>query len=160
MRLVLASSLLVLALGACAFPDSMLWKSDANAAAPKPAAQQVAAAQPVPTPAPPAAAPAPAPAPPAAPPAETRKPFVVIRFEAPDPDYAQPLYEALKRALDRKPGVSFDLVAVTRHVDDAQKNLADVYHTVTDMGVPPSRLSLSSVAASDDRTNEVWIYVR
>ncbi len=83
-----------------------------------------------------------------------------IRFEAPDPDYAPSLYEALKGALARKPGVTFDLVAVTRNADDAQRNLASVYHVVTAMGLPPDRLSLAAVAAADDRTDEVWIYVR
>jgi hypothetical protein len=151
MRPTAALSLLALLLGACAFPDTSLFQSAPVQA--KPAAPVVASAAPA------APAPTPTQAPPAAP-IETRRPFVVIHFEAPDPDYAQSLYEALKDALARKPGVAFDLVAVTRNADDAQRSLASVYHTVTDMGMPADRLSLSSVAASDDRTDEVWIYVR
>jgi hypothetical protein len=148
MRPIVAASMLALLLGACAFPDTMLWHS-----AP-------AQAQALPPPAaPPPQAAAPAPLPPAAP-VERRRPFVIIRFEAPDPDYARPLYEALQGALQRKPGVAFDLVAVTRNADDAQRNLASVYQTVTNMGLPPDRLSLSAVAAADGRTDEVWIYAR
>ena len=151
MRPIAASTFFALLLGACGFPDTMLWHSNpaqATPAAIPPPMEQAAAT-----------APAPAALPPAAP-VEKRHPFVIIRFEAPDPDYARPLYEALQGALQRKPGVAFDLVAVTRSADDAQRNLASVYHTVTDMGLPPDRLSLSAVAASDDRTDEVWIYVR
>ena len=75
--------LAALALGGCSYADSLL-----GLGAPSP-----------PKPEPPAAA-APAPAPPAAsaapsaPASETRKPFVVIRFEGgPPPDYAQGLYD-------------------------------------------------------------------
>jgi len=151
MRPIAASSLLALTLGACAFPDTMLWHSTPAAADAKPAPPVVASASP---------APAGLPATPPAAPVERRRPFVIIRFEAPDPDYAEPLYEALQGALQRKPGIAFDLVAVTRNADDAQRNLASVYHTVTDMGLPPDRLSLSAVAAADERTDEVWIYAR
>ena len=38
--------------------------------------------------------------------------------------------------------------------------MADVMHTITQMGMPAERLSLSSVPAADDTTDEVWIYVR
>jgi len=100
----------------------------------------------------------PGPAP--APPEETRKPFIVIHFEEAQPDYAQDLYDALKGALARKPSARFDLVAVTRNPDAAERSMADVMHTITAMGMPAERLSLSSVAAADDKTNEVWIYVR
>ncbi|HUB95337.1 MAG TPA: hypothetical protein VL993_05435 [Stellaceae bacterium] len=150
----IAAPLVVLALGACSFPDALLLKSEPAQA--KPATTEIASAAPTPMP-PPVHAVAETPAPALV---EKRRPFVVIHFETPGPDYAQSLYEALKGALERKPGVAFDLVAVTRSADDAQRNLADVYHTVIGMGVPADRLSLSAVAATDDGTDEVWIYVR
>ena len=94
------------------------------------------------------------------PPAETRKPFVVIRFDGSQPHYADALYDALEGALARKPDAAFELVAVTRNPDAAERNLADVLHSVTNMGMPAERLSLAAVSAADDATDEVWIYVR
>ena len=140
-----------LAVTACGYSDSSFWQS----AAPEPAPTAVASAKPQ------VAAPPAAPAPAAAvAPQETRKPFVVIRFERPDPDYSQALYEAVSGALKRRPGASFDLVAVTRDADAARRNLQQVMRSLGDMGLPPDRLSLSAAAAADDATNEVWIYLR
>jgi hypothetical protein len=93
-------------------------------------------------------------------PAETRRPFVVIHFDGAEPQYAKALYDALEGALARKPDAAFELVAVTRDADAAQRNLADVLHAMTRMGMPAERLSLAAVAAADDATDEVWIYVR
>lgn len=93
-------------------------------------------------------------------PADTRKPFIVIRFAGAEPHYAEALYDALEAALARKPDAAFDLVAVTRDTDAAQRNLADVLRSMTGMGMPAERLSLAAVSAADDTTDEVWIYVR
>jgi len=138
--------LAALALAGCGYPETV-FRPQAKADAGAPASD----AAPVltrPGPAPAAAA------------AETRKPFIVIHFETAQPDYAQELYDALKDALQRKPSARFDLVAVTRDPDAAERSMADVMHTVTEMGMPAERLSLSAVAAADDATDEVWIYVR
>jgi hypothetical protein len=94
------------------------------------------------------------------PPAETRKPFVVIRFAGTEPHYAEALYDALEGALARKPDAAFELVAVTRDTDAAERNLADVLGSMTGMGMPAERLSLAAISAADDATDEVWIYVR
>jgi hypothetical protein len=138
-----------LLLGGCGF--SMPWQSRTPqappaAAAPAPAAPVAETGKPAPSP--------------AAPAAETRKPFVVIHFEEPDPDYATSLYDALSGALKRRPGIDFDLVAVTRDPDAAERNLTSVFHAMTAMGLPSDRLSLSAVAAADTATDEVWIYLR
>jgi hypothetical protein len=93
-------------------------------------------------------------------PADARKPFVVIRFDGTEPHYAEALYDALQGALARKPDAAFELVAVTRDTDAAQRNLAEVLRSVTEMGMPAERLSLAAVAAADDATDEVWVYVR
>ena len=163
-RFALAFALIAAAptLGGCGFSDSALWHSaapgPAKADAPPPAAeaakppQAAEAANPLQAAAAPSAA--------ASPPQETRKPFVVIRFERPDPDYGAALYDALSGALARRPGAGFDLVAVTRDPDAAERNLASVLHTVTAMGMPADRLSLSVAAAADDATDEVWFYLR
>ncbi len=139
--------LAALALAACGYPETV-FRPQAKADAGAPASD----AAPVLT--------RPGTAPAAAAPEETRKPFIVIHFEAAQPDYAQELYDALKDALQRKPSARFDLVAVTRDPDAAERSMADVMHTVTEMGMPAERLSLSAVAAADDATDEVWIYVR
>lgn len=93
------------------------------------------------------------------PPADA-KPFIVIHFAGAAPHYTEALYAALQGALQRKPDAAFELVAVTRDTDAAQRNLAEVLHSITEMGMPVERLSLAAVAAADDATDEVWIYVR
>jgi hypothetical protein len=142
-----------LALASCGYPETVFRPEakanvadNASASDAAPASDASGGAAPTLTPPPPRA--------------ETRKPFIVIHFETPEPDYAQNLYEALKDALARKPSARFDLVAVTRDPDAAERSMADVLHTITQMGMPAERLSLSSVAAADDATNEIWIYVR
>jgi hypothetical protein len=139
-----------LTVASCAYSENVFWQSTAPAAAPV----AVAAAKPQPAP------PAPRVVLPAAAPRETRKPFVVIRFEQPDPDFGTALYDAMSGALRRRPGVSFDLVAVTRDPEAARRNLQSVMHSLAEMGMPAERLSLSAAAAADDGTDEVWIYLR
>jgi hypothetical protein len=144
-----------LAVASCTYADDIFWQSKAPAAAPAPAA----AAKPQSAPQPAAPRPA-APAAAAAAPIETRKPFVVIRFERPDPDYGEALYDAVSGALKRQPGVGFDLVAVTRDAAAARRNLQSVMRSLAEMGLPAERLSLSAASAADDGTDEVWIYLR
>ncbi len=120
----------VLALGGCGYSDNIF---SPTAAAATPAAVPAAAA---------------------------RKPFVVIRFARPDPDYRMALYDALRGALERRPDVEFDVVAVTRDPDAAQRDLASVVHSLAAMGMPAERISLSSVAAAAGAADEVLIYLR
>jgi hypothetical protein len=140
------------ALGACGYGNDKLQAAWQGVPAPATAGSTV----------PPAAATTSKPeaALPPAPAAETRKPFVVIRFEGAEPDYAPSLYDAMKGALERKPDVAFDLVAVTRDATRAERNLEDVLHTMTAMGLPASRVTLSAAASEDEATDEVWVYVR
>jgi hypothetical protein len=157
--------LAVLTLGACGFSDTGIAPATPQAqaafaarqAAFKPATPDADATASTPAPAP---APKAAPAPTVAAPQETRQPFVVIRFEAPDPDFAPALYDAVRGALARRPDVSFDLVAVTRNADAAERNLATVTRALAQMGLPPERLTLAAASAADAGTDEVWIYAR
>src|SRR5579885_646538 len=149
---VLSACVVVLALTSCSYTDDIFWQSGK----PPPAVAKVAAAKPEIATLPAASHPKPA----AAAPEETRKPFVVIRFERPDPDDAAALYDAVSGALKRRPDVAFDLVAVTRDPDAARRNLASVMRSLAAMGLPAERLSLAAAAAADDATDEVWIYVR
>ncbi len=100
----------------------------------------------------------------------SRRPLVVIRFDRPNVDYEQALYTAVRRALERRPGASFDLVAVApnqgsaaqaaRAANEARRNAERVLRSLTSMGLPASRVTLSAGTSSDAQTNEVHIYVR
>ncbi len=162
--------LAALTLGACGFSDTGLApappqvaaKFAADEAKPKPVLpgdDTAITAPAAPAPVKPAAAPVAA-SPPVAAPEETRKPFVVIRFEAPDPDFAPALYDAVHGALTRRPGTAFDLVAVTRDAASAEHDLASVTRALTAMGMPSERLTLAAASAAEPGIDEVWIYVR
>lgn len=100
----------------------------------------------------------------------SRRPLVVIRFDRSNVNYQQALYTAVSRALERRPDASFDLVAVTPSAGSsaqvaldtskARKNAQDVLRSLTDMGLPPSRVALSATTAADATSNEVRLFVR
>ncbi len=99
-----------------------------------------------------------------------RRPLMVIRFDRPNVPYQQPLYNAVKRALERRPNATFDLVAVTPnagspaqvalHNDAAKRNAQDVLRSLNDMGLAADRVSLSATTSTSVTVNEVQIYVR
>jgi hypothetical protein len=91
-----------------------------------------------------------------------RKPLVVIRFDKPDVAYEPALYQALSRALERRPDAVFDLVAVSPTGGNAAsaKQRADaVLKSMTGMGLPQDRVSESATASASAKTSEVHIYV-
>lgn len=99
-----------------------------------------------------------------------RRPLVVIRFDRPNVVYEQALYNAVSQALERRPDVSFDLVAVspTRGgagpaalaANQARRNAEQVMRSLTDMGLPPNRLALSASNSPTVDANEVQLFVR
>lgn len=99
-----------------------------------------------------------------------QQPLVVIRFDRPNVQYQQPLYNAISTALERRPQASFDLVAVAAtggtaaeaalNVSRAKQKADDVVRALADMGLPADRLRLSSTSSAGVATNEVRIYVR
>ncbi len=101
---------------------------------------------------------------------DNRRPLVVIRFDRPNVAYEQALYNAVSQALERRPDVAFDLVAVspTRGgagqaalaASQARRNAEQVMRSLTDMGLPPNRLSLSSSNSGTADANEVQLFVR
>jgi hypothetical protein len=105
-----------------------------------------------------------------APAVSERRPLVVIRFDRPDVAYEPALRTAVTQALQRRPTATFDLVAVTPnagspaqveiHAAACKRNAESVLHAMTDMGVEPSRVSLSSTTSAAVHENEVQIYVR
>jgi hypothetical protein len=107
----------------------------------------------------------------AAPPASTSgQPLVVIRFDQPNVDYQQPLYTAVSRALERKPSATFTIQAVAPNAGSAaavavntnasRQNAENVLRSLTNMGLPADRVSLSATMSPDVQSNEVRIYVR
>jgi hypothetical protein len=128
-----------------------------------------AAAAPAPAPRPRPAAPAPSRS--AAPaPSTSGQPLVVIRFDQPNVDYEQPLYTAVSRALERKPGATFTIQAVAPNAGSAadvavntnasRQNAENVLRSLTNMGLPADRVSLSATMSPDVQSNEVRIFVR
>lgn len=114
----------------------------------------------------------PAPPPPqgAAPMVGRARPLVVIRFDQPNVNYEPALFSAVSAALERKPNAGFDLVAVAPGsgpagevnlaAQQARKNAEKVLRSLTDMGLPADRVSLSSVTNPPATVGEVHVYVR
>ena len=91
-----------------------------------------------------------------------KKPLVVIRFDKADVAYEPALYQALSRALERRPDATFDLVAVAPN--DAAQTIARrdadaVFKSMTNMGLPAERVAMAAMANSAASTPEVHIYV-
>jgi hypothetical protein len=100
----------------------------------------------------------------------TGRPFVVIRFDRPNPDYKQALYQAVSQALARRPNAGFDLVAVTPqsggpaqvalNTTQSQRNADEVRRSLISMGISPDRVSLTSATSPVAEVNEVRLYIR
>jgi hypothetical protein len=98
-----------------------------------------------------------------------RQPLVVIRFNDTKVEYEQALFTAVSRALDRKPNAGFDLVAVAPKVGTpaqvslatsrSRRNAEGVLRTLTNMGLPADRISLSATSSESAQVNEVHVYV-
>jgi hypothetical protein len=98
------------------------------------------------------------------------RPLVVIRFDRPNPAYEQALYTAVSRAIERRPEAVFDLVAVSPGrgnqaqvalaSSNAKRQAETVMRSLTDMGLPANRVSLSASTSNSAQTNEVHLYVR
>src|SRR5579864_7144132 len=117
----------------------------------------------------PAPAPRPAPARAAAPSGTDDRPLVIIRFDQPDVAYEQPLYTAVSRALERKPAATFTIQAVAPNAGSAaqvavntnasRQNAENVLRSLTNMGLPADRVTLSATMSPDIQSNEVRVIV-
>jgi hypothetical protein len=97
-------------------------------------------------------------------------PLVVIRFDRPNVDYQQILYSALTDALKARPSAAFSIVAVspTRGTASsvqlaqtaAHRHAQDVLRSMTDMGVPASRMAVASQTDPAATSSEVRVFVR
>ena len=98
------------------------------------------------------------------------RPLVVIRFDRDNVPYQQALYNAVSRALERRPNASFDLVAVSPRAGTAtqvalnstaaKRHAEAVLRSLADMGLQTNRIKLSAMTTIGAQTNEVHIYVR
>ena len=98
------------------------------------------------------------------------RPLVVIRFDQPNVDYEEPLYKAVNGALQRKPNATFTVQAVAPQANSAAEvavnttasrdNATKVLRSLTAMGMPAERMSLSATMSPDVQSGEVRIFVR
>jgi hypothetical protein len=101
---------------------------------------------------------------------EHRQPLVVIRFDRPNVSYDEALYSAVSRALQREPSARFDVVAIAPNAGNAaqvavsanasKRNAENVMRSLTSMGLPPDRITLSASSSAGVKNNEVRVYVR
>jgi TolA-binding protein len=97
-------------------------------------------------------------------------PLVVVRFDRPNVDYQQILYAALNQALQTRPSASFQVVAVapTRGnaasvqiaQSTARRHAEAVMRSMTDMGVPATRVGVASTTDPSATVSEVRVFVR
>lgn len=98
------------------------------------------------------------------------RPLVIIKFDRPNVPYQQALYNAVSRALERKPDATFDLVAVSPQKGSparvalnrtaAKRNAQGVLRALSDMGLPNNRIRLSETTSPEADNNEVRLFVR
>ncbi|MDR1009381.1 MAG: hypothetical protein LBL52_03985 [Rickettsiales bacterium] len=75
------------------------------------------------------------------------RPIVSIKFDRPDVEFEEPLYQALSRALERNPSATFEVSGVTprgKSAAESQKHVKGVTKALADMGLPASRVALTS----------------
>lgn len=94
------------------------------------------------------------------------KPLFVAKFNRQDVKYQDGLRQAVKRALATKPGVFFDVVAVSPangsalSSSSARNNANNVFQEMIEMGVGADKISLSAKTSDSANASEVHVYVR
>jgi hypothetical protein len=98
------------------------------------------------------------------------RPLVVVRFDKPDVDYQQAVYQSVSDALEKYPNARFELVAVAPGAGNparkaiestrSRRNAEKVLRTLTEMGLPAERIDLSAMTNDNIQTNEVQLYIR
>ncbi|WP_288904630.1 hypothetical protein [uncultured Sneathiella sp.] len=96
-----------------------------------------------------------------------RQALVIIRFDRNDVAYEQALYDAISRTMQERPQSSFDVVSIAPLNGNLASNQAKsvqnaerVLRSLVEMGLPASRVNLSSTANANVASNEVHVYVR
>lgn len=98
------------------------------------------------------------------------RPLVTVRFDRPDVDYQQAVYQSVSEALERFPNARFELVAVSPGAGNparkaieatrARRNAERVLRSVTQMGLSSDRVDLSAMTNDNIEINEVHLYIR
>jgi hypothetical protein len=96
-----------------------------------------------------------------------RRPLVTIRFDRPDAPYQEQLAGAVRQALQRRPDLGFDVVAVnppgTPPADAAaaaKRQMEGVVRTLADVGVRGDKIGLSATVDPAATLPEVRVYAR
>lgn len=93
-------------------------------------------------------------------------PLFTAKFNKTNVKYHEGLKQAVSRAIEKKPGVMFEVVAVSPAngnalaKNSAQNNASKIFQDMIDMGVGAERISLSSKTSSAANTAEVQIFVK
>jgi hypothetical protein len=103
------------------------------------------------------------------PPMMQHRPLVIIRFDRPNVNYEEALYNAVSQALEKYPSAHFDLVAVSPAKgnpaevalasSEARKNGEAVMRSLTQMGLPVERIRLDAANSAEVRNSEVHLYI-
>lgn len=98
------------------------------------------------------------------------QPLVVIRFDQPSVEYEPALYGAVNQALSARPNAGFDVVSVAAGSGAvgqvalasgrSVRNAEAVVRSLTEMGLPADRVSISAATNPAAAINEVHVYLR
>ena len=98
---------------------------------------------------------------------DSRRPLMTIRFDRKDLGYEPALYQTAKKALERKPDVEFEIVAVIPvkngaplAINEARKNADGVRMALVNMGFPDERLLVTEMENNNIEIAEVRLFVR
>ncbi|OPZ79166.1 MAG: hypothetical protein BWY78_00206 [Alphaproteobacteria bacterium ADurb.Bin438] len=94
-----------------------------------------------------------------------KRALVTIRFDKRNVSYEQALFQAVKRALEKKSSVEFDLVGITPISGstkgvDAKNSTDRVYKSLLNMGVPTNRIKVANITSSEVNNVEVRLFVK
>lgn len=98
------------------------------------------------------------------------RPLAKIRFDKPNVNYEQPVYNAVQNALQRFPNGRFEVLAVHPTEGNAaqvaiestrsRRNAEDVLRKLTQMGISLDQIDMSTAPSPEARSSEVHIFVR
>lgn len=93
---------------------------------------------------------------------ETRTPLVVIRFTERNVYYEKALYNAVAKAVETKPDVVFDVVAMPGLRSSTANNHSDqVARSIEQMGIPAGRIvTRGGMGGSGEGYDQVNVFVR
>jgi hypothetical protein len=107
---------------------------------------------------------------PAVMPSAPTRPLAKIRFDKPNVNYEQPIYNAIQNAMARYPNGRFELIAVHPTSGNAaqaaiestrsRRNAERVLRTLTQMGISLNKIDLSYAPSAEARSSEVHLFLR